>query len=50
MGAKKKLNQAYFNGSLITAAVLGIGLQSWVVFTLVLIGSLGMNVASKNIR
>jgi type IV secretory pathway TrbD component len=50
MGARRKLNQAYFNGSLIIAAVLGLITQSWVIFSLVLIGMLGLNVASRNIR
>jgi type IV secretory pathway TrbD component len=50
MGARRKLNQAYFNGSLIIAGVLGLITQSWVIFSLVLIGVLGLNVASRNIR
>jgi type IV secretory pathway TrbD component len=50
MGARRKLNQAYFNGSLIIAGVLGLITQSWVIFSLVLISVLGLNVASRNIR
>lgn len=50
MSAKHKLNQAYFNGSLIAAGVFGLITQSWVVFSLVLVGTLGMNVAARNIR
>lgn len=50
MGAKRKLNQAYFNGSLIAAFVIGLLTQSWLVFGVVLVGMLAMNVAEKNIR
>jgi hypothetical protein len=50
MGARQKLNQAYVNGSLITAGVLGLLTQSWAVFFLVLVGTLGLNVAARNIR
>lgn len=50
MGAKRKLNQAYFNGSLITAGVLGLVTQSWLIFGVVLVGALAANVASRNIR
>jgi hypothetical protein len=34
MGARQKLNQAYVNGALIVAAVVGVATQSWTVFWL----------------
>jgi hypothetical protein len=50
MRARQKLNQAYFNGSLVIAGILGLATQSWAVFSLVLVGMLGLNVAARNIR
>jgi hypothetical protein len=50
MRARHKLNQAYVNGSLITAAVIGGLAQSWVVFAVALVALLGLNVAARNIR
>lgn len=32
MSARKKLNQAYVNGALIIAAIVGLATQSWTVF------------------
>lgn len=32
MSARKKLNAAYFTGSVVVAAIAGFGTQSWVVF------------------
>lgn len=32
MGAKQKLNELYFFGSLSVAAAVGLGLQSWSAF------------------
>jgi type IV secretory pathway TrbD component len=32
LGAKQKLNEAYLTGSLLVAAAIGLGLQSWSAF------------------
>lgn len=34
MSARKKLNQAYVNGALVIAAVVGLATQSWTAFVL----------------
>ncbi len=50
MGARQKLNTAYFNGCLIIAALVGLLAQSWTVFWLALIVSLGLCCHSGEIR
>lgn len=50
MGAREKLNQGYFNGSLFVAAVLGGLMQSWLVFALTLCVLLAFNLYQKEIR
>ena len=32
MGARTKLNAAYFNGALLVASAIGLGLHSWSAF------------------
>jgi hypothetical protein len=32
MGARKKINHAFFNGCIFFAALLGLAFQSWVMF------------------
>lgn len=43
MGARRKLNQAYFNGALVCGAAVGLATESWLccalVFVLCLAGS-----------
>jgi hypothetical protein len=42
MGARQKLNFAYFNGALLIAAIAGLALNSWPLFILSLaVGVLG---------
>jgi hypothetical protein len=32
MGAREKLNQAYLNGAIVVAAIVGLVAQSWTLF------------------
>ncbi len=50
MGARTKLNQAYFNGSLIIAAMVGLVAQSWLLFFLALAVLLASNLYLQEIR
>jgi hypothetical protein len=50
MGARARLNQAYFIGSLALSAVLGFLAGSWVVFGLSLLALLALSLQSKRIR
>jgi len=50
MGARQKLNQSYFNGSLFLAALVGLLAQSWLVFFLVLFVLLGFILYLREIR
>lgn len=50
MGARAKLNAAYFHGSLLLAALLGLLVQSWPLFILALIVLLISNLYSGEIR
>lgn len=50
MGARQKLNQAYLNGALIIAAVLGVATQSWTVFWIVTLIAVGSSMHSGEIR
>lgn len=50
MGARQKLNQAYLNGALVIAAVVGIATQSWSVFWLAVIFVVGSALYAGEIR
>lgn len=50
MGARQKLNQAYLNGALVLAAVVGIATQSWAVFWLAVIFVVGSSFYAGDIR
>ena len=50
MGARTKLNIAYFNGALGLAALVGLFLQSWWAFWIVLILCLSQSAAAGEIR
>ena len=50
MGARQKLNQAYFNGALVIAAVLGVAAQSWTVFWIATLVVSGSSLHSGGIR
>ncbi len=50
MGARQKLNAAYFNGCLIVAALVGLVGKSWALFWLALIVTVGLSCHSGEIR
>ena len=50
MGARQKLNAAYFNGCLIVSGLVGLVGQSWTLLWPVLILSLGLCCHSGEIR
>lgn len=50
MGARQKLNKAFFNGSLLIASVVGIVAESWLAFGLTLLVLLVLSVHSGDIR
>jgi hypothetical protein len=50
MGARQKLNAAYFNGCLIVSGLVGLVAQSWTLFGLALIVSFGLCCRSGEIR
>jgi hypothetical protein len=50
MRARTRLNQAYFNGSLLIAALLGLLAQSWPLFFLALVMLLASNLYLREIR
>ena len=50
MGARHKLNAAYFYGCILVAAALGLAAQSWAVFLVALAVSLGLGVHAGDIR
>jgi len=50
MGARHKLNAAYFNGSLLLAALAGGLADSWAVFAAALALLLGLNLYLGEIR
>ncbi len=50
MSARRKLNQAFFTGSLLLAALVGLVTRSWWVFVLVLMVLLAGNLYSGDIR
>lgn len=50
MGARKKLNQAYFNGALVCGGVVGLLSESWLGFTLAFLGCLAYSYYGGEIR
>jgi hypothetical protein len=50
MSSRRKLNAAFFNGSLIVAAVIGLLFQSWAVFVLILVVLVIGNLVAGEIR
>ena len=50
MGARKKLNVAYLNGSLLAALGLGLFTGSWLVFGLALVMLVAANVYAGQVR
>ena len=50
MGARNKLNQAYANGSLLIAAIVGVLFESWTLFWLTLAYCLVSNLSTGDIR
>lgn len=50
MGARQKLNRAFFNGSLVVGALVGLATQSWAVFVTVLGVLLASNLVFHEIR
>ena len=50
MGAKNDLNEIYLTGCFVLAALIGAGSQSWAVFFVTLVLTVGVSVFSKKIR
>ncbi len=50
MGARHKLNQAYANGSLLTATMVGVLFDSWAFFWVMLVYRLVCNLSAGDIR
>ena len=50
MGARHKLNEAFVNGALIVAAIVGLLAESWLVFGLVFGGLFVLKLYSGDIR
>ena len=50
MGARQKLNRAFFNGSVVLACVAGAATGSWLVFGLALVALTVVNFATGEIR
>ena len=50
MSARKKINHAFVNGSLLMAGLAGLATGSWAVFAGVLAVSVALNLYSGNIR
>ncbi len=50
MGARQKLNQAFFLGSVIVAGLLGLLTASWVVFVVAVAVLVGSNLYLGEIR
>ncbi len=50
MGARHKLNQAYVNGAVIFAAVIGVLTESWPIFFVTLGLSIAIAVHAGDIR
>ncbi len=50
MGARQKLNQSYFNGSLVLGVIAGLLTQSWLIFFFATCLLLAFNMYQKEIR
>ena len=50
MGARQKLNQAYFNGAAVVAAGIGLLTESWTVFWIALVALLALSLHGGEIR
>jgi len=50
MGAREKLNQAYVNGAIVVAAVVGLIGQSWTMFWIAVAYAVASNVYGGGIR
>jgi hypothetical protein len=50
MGARLKLNQVYFGGTLVVAAIFGLASSSWVMFGISLALILAANLQTGRIR
>jgi len=50
MGARKKINRAYFNGCTLVAGVIGALSGSWVVFGVALAAAVTLGMYSGDIR
>ena len=50
MGARHKLNEAFVNGALIVATIVGLLAESWLVFSLVFGGLFILKLYSGDIR
>jgi hypothetical protein len=50
MSARHKLNASYGAGALILAAFIGLAAQSWTVFIVAAVVTLGLSVAGGDIR
>ena len=50
MGARHKLNEAFVNGAVIVAAIVGLLAESWLVFGLVFGGLFILKLYSGDIR
>ena len=50
MSARKKLNQGYINGCLLTAGVVGAACESWTVFWIAAAILMGLSFHSGDIR
>ena len=50
MGARRKLNSAYFAGSLAVAGLIGWFTLSWLIFLVALVALVAINVNNGDIR
>lgn len=50
MGARQKLNQAFFNGALVAGGVIGLAAGSWTVFLLATLAGIGLSILGGDIR
>lgn len=50
MGARQKINQAYVNGALFVAGIIGIAAESWLLFLGALAVLLALDVMAGGIR
>ena len=50
MGARTKLNDAYFNGAVLVASAIGLSMQSWGAFFLMLCVVIAVQTAVGGIR